>query len=76
MAILCLSAKDSVNPAHVQPSPLSLEPNPSQGHLPGIAIRRTGTTVSVQVGATPLGSELSTLVLGLLQIDGHQPSQP
>ena len=49
--------------------------SPGQGgSLPALTIRRTGTTVSVEVQNTELGLEMSSAVLALLRIGGRPPS--
>lgn len=40
---------------------------------PSFAINRTGTDVSVRFAGIPLGHELTSLVLALLQVGGHAP---
>jgi NADH-dependent peroxiredoxin subunit F len=40
---------------------------------PSFEIRRTGTDVSVTFAAIPLGHELTSFVLALLQVGGHPP---
>jgi alkyl hydroperoxide reductase subunit F len=43
---------------------------------PSFDIVRTGTEVSVSFAALPLGHELTSFVLALLQVGGHQPNVP
>ncbi len=43
---------------------------------PSFAIVRTGTEVSVSFAAVPLGHELTSFVLALLQVGGHRPNVP
>ena len=40
---------------------------------PSFAIERTGTDVAVRFAGIPLGHELTSLVLALLQVGGHPP---
>ena len=41
---------------------------------PSFAIRRAGTDVEVRFAGLPLGHELTSLVLALLQVGGHPPA--
>jgi alkyl hydroperoxide reductase subunit F len=41
---------------------------------PSFAIRRVGTDVAVRFAGIPLGHELTSLVLALLQVGGHPPA--
>jgi alkyl hydroperoxide reductase subunit F len=41
---------------------------------PSFAIRRVGTDVSVRFAAIPLGHELTSFVLAVLQVGGHPPT--
>ena len=41
---------------------------------PSFAIRRVGTDVSVRFAAIPLGHELTSFVLAVLQVGGHPPA--
>jgi alkyl hydroperoxide reductase subunit F len=41
---------------------------------PSFAIERTGTDVSVRFAGLPLGHELTSFVLALLQVGGHPPA--
>jgi alkyl hydroperoxide reductase subunit F len=43
---------------------------------PSFAITRAGTDVSVRFAGLPLGHELSSFVLALLQVGGHPPNVP
>ncbi|HET9311253.1 MAG TPA: alkyl hydroperoxide reductase subunit F, partial [Actinomycetota bacterium] len=41
---------------------------------PSFAIVRTGTDISVRFAGIPLGHELTSFVLALLQVGGHPPA--
>ncbi|HEX6247437.1 MAG TPA: alkyl hydroperoxide reductase subunit F [Nocardioidaceae bacterium] len=43
---------------------------------PSFAVVRTGTDVAVRFAGLPLGHELTSFVLALLQVGGHRPNVP
>jgi alkyl hydroperoxide reductase subunit F len=47
--------------------------HPDGGRTPSFTIRRAGTDVAVSFAGLPLGHELSSLILGLVQVGGHPP---
>lgn len=48
--------------------------HPEDVRKPSFAIRRAGTDVEVRFAAIPLGHELTSFVLALLQVGGHPPA--
>ena len=44
------------------------------GRVPAFAIRRLGTPVEVTFAGVPMGHELTSFVLALLQVGGHPPA--
>ena len=50
------------------------DPEGDARRRPSFAIRRSGTDVEVRFAGLPLGHELTSLVLALLQVGGHPPA--
>lgn len=52
---------------------ISLRTDGTEGRRPSFDIRRTGADIGVTFAAIPLGHELTSLILALLQVGGHPP---
>jgi len=52
---------------------VTLAPDADDARRPSFLIRRTGTEIGVRFAGIPLGHELTSLVLALLQVGGHPP---
>jgi alkyl hydroperoxide reductase subunit F len=52
---------------------ISAERRDDDDRRPSFAVERAGTDVSVRFAAIPLGHELTSFVLALLQVGGHPP---
>ncbi len=55
---------------------LSVVRRDDDARRPSFAITRAGTDVSVRFAGLPLGHELTSFVLALLQVGGHPPNVP
>jgi alkyl hydroperoxide reductase subunit F len=64
--------------ARLSPSVTAVRADPHDliagARVPSFAIRRTGTPVEVTFAGLPMGHELTSFVLALLQVGGHPPA--